>query len=398
MSGETMIRPQFKVVLARLTEPRRFIQVLAGPRQVGKTTLVRQVLEQVSEPFHYASADEPVINTTVWLSQQWELARMKAAQHGAAVLVLDEIQKIPRWSTLVKQLWDEDTNRGNQVKVVLLGSAPLLLQSGLGESLAGRFELISLAHWSWPEMREAFGLTLEQYLYYGGYPGAATLLDDHLRWAAYIRDALIETTISRDILLMTRVDKPALLRRLFHLGCEYSGQILAYQKMTGQLQDAGNTTTLAHYLELLAGAGMLTGLPKFSGARIRQRASSPKLQVLNTALLAALSVHDLAAALLNRDDWGRVVESAIGAHLLNSSVGQGIEVSYWREGNLEVDFILQRGEQLVAIEVKSNRRRDALPGLAAFTKLYPRARTLLAGGQGISLQDFLEMPVSMLFD
>ena len=393
-----MIRPQFKVVLARLTEPRRFIQVLAGPRQVGKTTLVRQVLEQVSEPFHYASADEPVINTTVWLSQQWELARMKAAQHGAAVLVLDEIQKIPRWSTLVKQLWDEDTNRGNQVKVVLLGSAPLLLQSGLGESLAGRFELISLAHWSWPEMREAFGLTLEQYLYYGGYPGAATLLDDHLRWAAYIRDALIETTISRDILLMTRVDKPALLRRLFHLGCEYSGQILAYQKMTGQLQDAGNTTTLAHYLELLAGAGMLTGLPKFSGARIRQRASSPKLQVLNTALLAALSVHDLAAALLNRDDWGRVVESAIGAHLLNSSVGQGIEVSYWREGNLEVDFILQRGEQLVAIEVKSNRRRDALPGLAAFTKLYPRARTLLAGGQGISLQDFLEMPVSMLFD
>ncbi len=392
-----MIRPQFKVLLARLTEPRRFIQVLAGPRQVGKTTLVRQVLERVSEPFHYASADEPVINTTVWLSQQWEVARLTATQHGAAVLVLDEIQKIPHWSTQVKQLWDKDTNGGNQVKVVLLGSAPLLLKSGLGESLAGRFELITMAHWSWPEMREAFGLALEQYIYYGGYPGAAPLLDDHQRWAAYIRDALIETTISRDILLMSRVDKPALLRRLFHLGCEYSGQILSYQKMTGQLQDAGNTTTLAHYLELLAGAGMLTGLPKFSGTRIRQRASSPKLQVLNTALLAALSAHDLAAALMNRDYWGRIVESAIGAHLLNSSVGQGIEVSYWREGNLEVDFVLRRGDQLVAIEVKSNRRRDALPGLAAFSKLYPRARTLLAGGQGISLQDFLETPVSTLF-
>jgi len=196
---------------------------------------------------------------------------------------------------------------------------------------------------------------------------------------------------------MTRVDKPALLRRLFHLGCEYSGQILAYQKMTGQLQDAGNTTTLAHYLELLAGAGMLTGLPKFSGARIRRRASSPKLQVLNTALLAAHSVHDLAAALMNRDYWGRVVESAIGAHLLNSSVGQGVAVSYWREGNLEVDFVLQQGEQLVAIEVKSNRKRDAMPGLAAFSKAYPRARTLLVGGQGLSWQEFLEIPVAALF-
>jgi predicted AAA+ superfamily ATPase len=393
-----MIRPQFKVVLTRLAEPRRFIQVLAGPRQVGKTTLVRQVLEHAPDPFHYASADEPVINTMVWLAQQWELARLKAAEHGAAILVLDEIQKIPRWATLVKQLWDEDTAHGRQVKVVLLGSAPLLLQNGLGESLAGRFELIPLAHWSWPEMREAFGLTLEQYIYYGGYPGAAPLLDDHQRWAAYIRDALIETTISRDILLMTRVDKPALLRRLFHLGCQYSGQILSYQKMTGQLQDAGNTTTLAHYLELLAGAGMLTGLPKYSGNRIRQRASSPKLQVLNTALLAALSVQDLAAALMDREHWGRVVESAIGAHLLNGAVGQGIEVSYWREGNLEVDFVLQQGEQLVAIEVKSNRKRDALPGLAAFTKAYPGARTLLAGGQGIPLQEFLEMPVSALFE
>ena len=393
-----MIRPQFKVVLTRLAEPRRFIQVLAGPRQVGKTTLVRQVLEHAPDPFHYASADEPVINTMVWLAQQWELARLKAAEHGAAILVLDEIQKIPRWATQVKQLWDEDTARGRQVKVVLLGSAPLLLQNGLGESLAGRFELIPLAHWSWPEMREAFGLTLEQYIYYGGYPGAAPLLDDHQRWAAYIRDALIETTISRDILLMTRVDKPALLRRLFHLGCQYSGQILSYQKMTGQLQDAGNTTTLAHYLELLAGAGMLAGLPKYSGNRIRQRASSPKLQVLNTALLAALSVQNLAAALMDREHWGRVVESAIGAHLLNGAVGQGIEVSYWREGNLEVDFVLQQGEQLVAIEVKSNRKRDALPGLAAFTKAYPGARMLLAGGQGIPLQEFLEMPVSALFE
>jgi predicted AAA+ superfamily ATPase len=393
-----MIRSQFSTLLARLVEPRRFIQVVTGPRQVGKTTLVRQAVEQFPAlSCHWASADEPVINTTVWLTQQWELARLKCGENGTALLVLDEIQKIPRWATQVKQLWDEDTAKGQQVKVVMLGSSPLL-QSGLSESLAGRFELIRMPHWSWPEMREAFGVSLEQFLFYGGYPGAAALLSDHQRWSAYIRDALIETTISRDILLMTRVDKPALLRRLFHLGCEYSGQILAYQKMMGQLQDAGNTTTLAHYLELLAGAGMITGLAKFSGRKVRQRSSSPKLQVLNTALLAAHAAHDLAAAEQNRDYWGRIVESAIGSHILNSAAGEGIEVTYWREGNLEVDFVLQRGESLTAIEVKSGRRRDSLPGLAAFNKAYPKARPLLVGGQGMPLEEFLSRPVASLID
>lgn len=393
-----MIRSQFSTLLARLVEPRRFIQVVTGPRQVGKTTLVRQAVEQFPAlSCHWASADEPVINTTVWLTQQWELARLKCGENGTALLVLDEIQKIPRWATQVKQLWDEDTAKGQQVKVVMLGSSPLL-QSGLSESLAGRFELIRMPHWSWPEMREAFGVSLEQFLFYGGYPGAAALLSDHQRWSAYIRDALIETTISRDILLMTRVDKPALLRRLFHLGCEYSGQILAYQKMMGQLQDAGNTTTLAHYLELLAGAGMITGLAKFSGRKVRQRSSSPKLQVLNTALLAAHAAHDLAAAEQNRDYWGRIVESAIGSHILNSAAGEGIEVTYWREGNLEVDFVLQRGESLTAIEVKSGRRRDSLPGLAAFSKAYPKARPLLVGGQGMPLEEFLSRPVASLID
>lgn len=392
-----MIRSQFSILTARLAEPRRFIQVVTGPRQVGKTTLVRQAALQLpAQNCHWASADEPVINTALWLAQQWELARLKCNQNEPAVLVLDEIQKIPRWATQIKQLWDEDTAKGRQVKVVLLGSSPLLLQSGLSESLAGRFELIRMPHWSWPEMREAFDVSLEQFLFYGGYPGAAALLNDHQRWSAYIRDALIETTISRDILLMTRVDKPALLRRLFHLGCEYSGQILAYQKMIGQLQDAGNTTTLAHYLELLAGAGMITGLAKFSGRKVRQRGSSPKLQVLNTALLAAHAVHDLAAAQQNRDYWGRVVESAIGAHIINSASGEGIDVSYWREGNLEVDFVLQRGDSLIAIEVKSGRRRDSLPGLAAFIKSYPKARPLLVGGQGMAIDEFLSAPISAL--
>jgi hypothetical protein len=282
-------RPQGQQLARRLREPRRFIQVVAGPRQVGKTTLVRQVSEASGLVRHYASADEPTLRGRDWIEQQWEAARLAArdAPRRGALLVLDEIQKISGWSETVKHLWDADTASGVPVKSVLLGSAPLLIQRGLTESLAGRFEVLHLPHWSYTEMREAFGWNLERYLFHGGYPGAAPLVGDPGRWARYVKDALIETTISRDVLLLTRVDKPALLRRLFELGCAYSGQVLSYQKMLGQLQDAGNTTTLAHYLELLGGAGMVIGLQKFAGAQARQRGSSPKLQVLNTALMNA---------------------------------------------------------------------------------------------------------------
>jgi len=242
-------------LLKRLEEKRRFIQVLAGPRQVGKTTVARQVMEASKMPAHYASADEPTLQDRTWLQQQWDIARLKARERKtSALLVLDEIQKVANWSSVVKLLWDADTHSGVDLKVVLLGSSPLLIQSGLTESLAGRFEVIAAPHWSFTEMHEAFGWNLEQYIFYGAYPGAAELIGDPERWRRYILDALIETTISRDILLLTRVDKPALLRRLFQLGCAYSGQILSYQKMIGQLTDAGNTTTLAHYLELLQGA------------------------------------------------------------------------------------------------------------------------------------------------
>lgn len=272
-------RPIYKSLLSRLKEPRKFLQVLAGPRQVGKTTLIRQVIDTLKVPSHYASADEPTLKSAVWIEQQWEIGRLNAMKSGKkeeALLVLDEVQKVSGWSEIVKRLWDEDTANKTQLKVVLLGSSPLLIHRGLTESLAGRFEIIPITHWSFSEMKDAFGWNVEQFIYFGGYPGAAGLIDDQERWSRYIIDSLIETTISRDILLMTRVDKPALIRRLFLLGCDYSGQILSYQKMLGQLQDAGNTTTLAHYLELLAGAGMLTGLQKFAGKQIKQRGTSPK--------------------------------------------------------------------------------------------------------------------------
>jgi predicted AAA+ superfamily ATPase len=380
-------------LVRRLAEKRRFLQVLAGPRQTGKTTLARQVMEALPLPAHYASADEPTLRDRTWLEQQWDLARLKTRENKAgALLVLDEVQKVPGWPDLVKFLWDADTHAQRPLKVLLLGSSPLLLQSGLTESLAGRFETIAVPHWSLAEMREAFGWELEQFIYFGGYPGAAALIGEPERWRRYIVDSLIETTISRDILLLTRVDKPALLRRLFHLACGYSGQVLSYQKMLGQLQDAGNTVTLAHYLELLRGAGMIAGLPKYAHGQARQRGSSPKLQVLNTALMTALAGRSPAEARQDAEFWGRLVESCVGAHLLNTSMGSDLTVSYWRDRNLEVDFVLHRGKTVVAIEVKSGRRRESLSGMEAFAKRFKPKRVLLVGGQGIPLEEFLSRP------
>lgn len=387
-------RPQAATLAARLAEPRRFMQVVTGPRQVGKTTLVQQVTATLPLPVRQASADEPGLRSTDWIAQQWEAARLAIDGTLGAVLVLDEIHKIPQWSETVKRLWDEDTRQKRPLKVVLLGSAPLLIAQGLSESLAGRFEVIPLSHWSFAEMQAAFGWSLDDYLFHGGYPGAAPLIGEPERWARYLADSLIETSIARDVLLLTRVDKPALLRRLFELACRYSGQVLSYTKMLGQLQDAGNTTTLAHYLELLAGAGMVCGLPKYAGDAARSRASSPKLQVLNTALMTVSAGMTLAEARADREFRGRLVESAVGAHLANAALRGECRLHYWRERNREVDFVVQAGRRLIAIEVKSGRAPQAHPGMAAFAEAFRPQRTLLVGGDGIALQDFLMQPVA----
>jgi hypothetical protein len=386
-------RSQESVLAQRLDEPRRFIQVVTGPRQVGKTTLVRHVVDGMDRTSRYASADAPGLQPEAWIGQQWDAARIEASQSGAgAILVLDEVQKIPGWSGHVKRLWDEDTAAGRPLHVVLLGSAPLVLRQGLAESLAGRFELIHLAHWSFDEMRDAFGFSLDDYLYFGGYPGPADLRGDVDRWARYVRDSIIETTVSRDVLLLTRVDKPALLRRLFELGCRYSGQILSYNKMLGQLQDAGNTVTLAHYLDLLGFAGMITGLPKYAGETVRRRASSPKLQAFTTSLVSAQSGRSPSEALSDPAFRGRLVESAVGAHLLAAAATGDLSVHYWRNRDREVDFVVERGPRLTAIEVKSGRAPDTLPGIKAFADAFRVDRTLLVGGDGIELGEFLSRP------
>ncbi len=387
---------------ARLREPRRFLQVVAGPRQVGKTTLVRQALAVLKqEPGraiaqHSVSADNPGLVGARWLSAQWEVARAMAAQAGACILVLDEVQKLPAWTEEVKRLWDEDTRAGREVRVVVLGSAPLLISQGLTESMAGRFEMTRLGHWRFGEMREAFGFTLDQFIYYGGYPGAASLIGEPARWAAYVRDALIETTISKDVLLMSPVQKPALLRRVFDLACRYSGQELSYQKMMGQLTDAGNTTTLAHYLHLLEGAGMVCGLQKFAGQAVRQRGSSPKLQVFNTALMGAIAAtegFDLQRLRATPELWGRITESAVGAELLARHLEHSSTqplIHYWRDGTSEVDYVLRHQGELLAFEVKSGANQGNMRGLDTFCKLHPGTRPLVLGAGGLPLQRWFE--------
>jgi uncharacterized protein len=390
-------RPYYTKIQERLGLKRKFIQVLMGPRQVGKTTIVRQLLEKYPFPWHYASADEAT--QPLWLQQQWETIRLKArsAESSEALLVIDEIQKIPDWSNKVKIHWDKDSFDNVPIKLILLGSSQLMLQKGLSESLAGRFEVIYIPHWSFNEMHDAFGFSVDYFIWFGGYPGPADLITDENRWKEYIRHSLIETTLMRDILLLVRIDKPVLLRNLFDLACSWSGQILSYNKILGQLKDAGNTTTLAHYLKLLEGAGMIKGLEKYSPSTIRQRASSPKFQVFNMALMSALSNMQHQEIIGQPEIYGRWVESAIGTHLLNQSITENINLYYWREGNHEVDFVLQKGNKTIGIEVKSGRNKQST-GIPAFDQRFNPTKILLVGREGIPIEEFLGTPVSNLFD
>ena len=410
-------RAEVATLLRRLADPPAWIVAVFGPRQTGKTTAVRQALRQIERPSRYAPVDEPDAPTLQpppdgysqgtfpvpgvkderWLVRHWVDARREAERSPrGCVLVLDEIQKIPRWSDTVKGLWDADRAASRPLHVVILGSSPLLMQSGLRESLAGRFEPIRFTHWSFPEMADAFGLDLPAYLYFGGYPGAASLRRDEARWREYVSRALVEPAVERDLLSMTRVDKPALLKRLFALGAAASGRILSYTRMLGELRDAGNTTTLARYLGLLENVGLLAGLPKYA-SRPHRRGSSPKFNVLNTALMTAGSGYAFDEARADRTFWGRVVESAVGAHLFNTAASD-IRLRYWRESPHEVDFVLCRGPRLVAVEVKSGPRRGPLRGLETFAERFRPRRSLLVGEGGTPLHEFLAAPAEAWFE
>ena len=391
-------RLQFSEIQSRINEPRSKIQVLVGPRQVGKSTLIGQVLDECTIPYESYSADDVVNVDANWLAQIWEMQRLKMEARGEnkRLLVVDEVQKISNWSETVKAEWDRDTREKRELVVVLLGSSRMLIERGLTESLAGRFELIRLTHWTFTEMRDCFGWTLPQYIYYGGYPGAAGYINNESRWRNYVKDSLIEPSISKDVLMNTNILKPQLLRQLFEIGSSYSGELLSLTKVAAQMQDAGNVTTLAGYLHLLDECNLLCGLQKYAEDNARKYNSIPKFQVYNSALRNVYADEDFVDAIQNPKAWGRYVESAIGAYLVNQAQIIGYKVFYWRDKNDEVDYVLTYRNRKVAIEVKSG-RRTANTGIKKFAENYHPHRTIVVGSGGLSVEEFMTLDLALLF-
>ena len=392
-------RAQFGELVVRLAEPRRMIQVICGPRQVGKSTMVKQVLQETAIPFTSVSADSIPKDNTTWIGEVWETARarMRVGRHTEYLLVIDEVHKINNWSEEVKRQWDTDTFNDVNMKVVILGSSRLLLKDGLTESLAGRYEMIRMPHWSYREMHDAFGLDVDRYIFFGGYPGGAPLMENETRWRRYIKDSIIAPAIERDILMTKTIYKPELMKQLFELGCTYSGEEISLTKLLGQLQDAGNVTTLANYLTTLNEAQLLSGLQKYANDNARRYNSVPKLCVYNTALLSALSGVTFEKAYTAPTEWGRWVESAVGAHVLNSAEEQDYKVCYWRARDKEVDFVIESNSQSIAIEVKSG-HRTTNAGLPEFVRRFSPKRSLVVGSGGVPVEEFLQWNLGELFN
>lgn len=398
------IRKQFGTLKERIAEPRKFMQVLAGPRQVGKSTLVGQVLERINMAYAMEVADGVEPKDNDWIHRVWEAARTTMMLRGLTeyLLVIDEVQKINNWSEAVKREWDSDTRNRVNLKVVLLGSSRLLLKKGLTESLAGRYELIRMPHWSLTEMRDAFGVTLDQYIYFGGYPGPAHMIGDERRWRKYVRDSLVAPAIEKDVIMTSNIYKPALMQQLFEVGCGYSAEILSLTKVMGQLQDAGNVTTLAGYLQILDECALLTALQKYANDDARKRGSVPKYQVYNNALLTAYKGRNFVTDRTDTQAWGRWVESAVGTHLLSMADELDYKVYYWREPSRnkdekdkEVDFVIVRDGEMTAIEVKSG-RRGMNSGLPAFVEAFHPKQSFVVGTGGVSLEDFLSCKIEAI--
>ncbi len=391
-------RKQFLELLSRLLEDRDKIQVVSGPRQVGKSTLVKQVLQEVTIPYIMVSADSVLEENTSWIGEVWDTARayMQIGNHKEYLLVIDEVHKIKNWSEEVKKHWDADTFNDINLKVVILGSSRLLLKAGLTESLAGRYELIRMSHWGYTEMSDAFGMSINQYIYFGGYPGGAKLVSNESRWKRYIKDSIIAPAIERDILMTKIIYKPVLMKQLFELGCAYSGEEISLTKLLGQLQDVGNVTTLSNYLTTLSESQLLCGLYKYANDNARKFNSVPKLMVYNTSLFSALSGTTFKSAFTTPKQWGRWVESAVGAHILNQADELDFKVFYWREKDDEVDFVIEYDRQCVAIEVKSG-KRTTNKGLSKFKDKFQSKYSFIVGSGGISIEEFLSWDLATLF-
>ena len=391
-------RKQLYELQSRMREPRSFIQVISGARQVGKSTLIKQFLQETSIPYISVSADNVARDNTEWISTHWESARqrIKLYNHSEFLLIIDEVHKIDNWSEVIKKEWDYDTFNDINLKVVILGSSRLLLKDGLTESLMGRYELIRMPHWSYLEMKEAFNFNLSQYIFFGGYPGSAKLIHDENRWRKYIKDSIIKPAIEKDIITTKYIYKPVLMKQLFELGCAYSGEEISLTKILGQLQDAGNVTTLATYLTTLNESHLLCGLQKYANDNARKYNSIPKMMVYNTALLSTLAGVKYETTFCDPKLWGRWVESSIGAYLLNNAEELEYKLFYWRERNDEVDFIIEYNSKCIAIEVKSG-RRTTNNGIKIFKEKFKPYKTYIVGTGGLPIEDFLSLDIEKLF-
>ncbi len=389
-------RPVLEEIKSRIDHSKGLIQVITGPRQVGKTTLVKQLFQSAQWTGIYHVVEGSVAYDSGWIEALFNDAVIRQRRaHQPVILAIDEIQKIPNWSETIKRLYDQQKFRGEtSVQLILLGSSHWLMQRGLSESLAGRFEQWDIGHWTFTELQQCFDISPEEYVYFGAYPGAMEMRKEESRWKAYVLNSLIEPVITKDVLLLERIEKPAVLRKVFELGSLYSGQILSYTKLLGQLQDAKNTTTVAHYLELLQRAGLLEGLQKFSRDNARTRSSSPKWQVMNNALLSAISGVDFKSVKSQPALWGKWVESAVGCHLI-AHRGADLQMYYWNESNAEVDYVLKWNDKVIGIEVKS--ARGKVTGLNQFMKQFNPHKVYQLDERSLSWQQFIMMDPRELF-
>ncbi len=393
-------RRHLNILTSRMAEPRRRMQIVMGPRQVGKSTLVGQFTEATSVPFDFFAADSVNRFDTSWIPNKWQQARMRMDIHSEQehILVIDEVQKIKGWSEQVKKEWDEDSRNHRNLKVILLGSSRLLLQKGLEESLEGRFETIKMGYWDWQEMHEAFGFSMDEYVYFGGFPGLAPDIQDEDRWRNLMEDSIISPILTRDILEIEEIRNPALLRQVFELACIESAKELSLTKMQGTM-NSGTVPTIKNYLDILNKSMTVQPLQNYSASIIREKLSVPKMQVFNNAFRNRFGSFSFDEARVDPAEWGRQIESAVGAHLANRSMLDDYELFYWRnERRQECDYVLRKGQALVAIEVKSG-GVDRTVGFEKFKEQFADkvAAAFIVGPQALPLEDFFMMDLKSLF-
>lgn len=350
-----------EILNQRMKEAKPLIQIIQGPRQVGKTTLLQQFfdLNNKKTPIHFVSGDEIVSPT--WIKEQWQLA-----SDSKKILIIDEVQKIPNWSETIKKLWDSDKTKKKYLKCILTGSSSLNLQKGMSESLTGRFELVNIYHWNYKQSYQLSGISLDNYLKFGGYPGSYKFIKNQKRWVNYLTNSIVETVIGKDILMLAQVKSPALFKQSFYLLSSYPAQVISYNKLLGQLQDKGNIDLVKYYIELFEGAFLLKTIQKFSYNEHRKKTSSPKIIMLAPALSTFHRINNLKL-----EDYGRIFESIVGAELIKNDLNP----TYWAEGDYEVDFIVEYKNRIIAIEVKSGRTKKTA-SLDVFLKKYPTANII----------------------